>query len=190
MADYYTKQENEVSSYRWVYKLLLYVSFVWVSVYPVATSLSSSYFYYGYGNLFDVSSEYFISNLFTVLIYALIEWIVFELVFYFYRYFLSFKIYTFVVPLSKFRIECRVFYTYRNLIYGIFVNLCFLYPFLSSYLLFFSIVSSILLLIFFAYYISKKYSEPIISHFVFKNFALPLFVFEGIIILFHLWGWL
>ena len=166
----------------WVYKLLLFISFVWVSIYPSITGLSSDFFF-NYGNILDASSANFSYALSMVLVEALLAWAMFEVVFYLYRLVLSFKVYSFVVPLEKLKIESRTFFIYRNIFYGLFLNLCFMFPYLFVYSEFMNLIITLAVTIFYACYLNKTYAEPIIGHFVFKNFCYPLFFYEALVVL-------
>ena len=166
----------------WVYKLLLFISFVWVSIYPSITGLSSDFFF-NYGNILDASSANFSYALSMVLVEALLAWAMFEVVFYLYRLVLSFKVYSFVVPLEKLKTESRTFFIYRNIFYGLFLNLCFMFPYLFVYSEFMNLIITLAVTIFYACYLNKTYAEPIIGHFVFKNFCYPLFFYEALVVL-------
>ena len=166
----------------WIYKLLLFISFVWVSIYPSITGLSSDFFF-NYGNILDASSANFSYALSMVLVEALLAWAMFEVVFYLYRLVLSFKVYSFVVPLEKLKIESRTFFIYRNIFYGLFLNLCFMFPYLFVYSEFMNLIITLAVTIFYACYLNKTYAEPIIGHFVFKNFCYPLFFYEALVVL-------
>ena len=170
------------SSSNWIYVLLTYLSFVWITLYPATNMLTSS-FMFGYGNLFDTTSSNFSYIVAMVLVESLFAMILFEIIFYLYKYFLSFKIYTFVVPQDKFKIETRLFVIYRNIFYGLLLNLCFLYPYLYALSDFFNVVITLIALIAYAKHINKTYSEPIIGHFVFKNFCFPVCVYEAMIVI-------
>lgn len=161
---------------------LLYLSFIWISIYPVASTLVGNY-YFSYGNIFDGSSMIFSSGLLYLIINALVSWIGFELIFIFYRFVLAFKIYSFVVPQEMLKNDMRTFYIYRNLIYGLFVNLCFFFPYLNSILVLVDVIVTMMAFILFSCHIKKKYSEPIVGHFVFKCFMYPVAFFEAVNVL-------
>ena len=166
----------------WIYKFLLFISFIWISFYPAMTALSSDY-YFNYGNIVASGSPNFTYVITTILVEALFAWIFFEVVFYLYRLVLSFRVYSFVVPMEKLKIESRVFFIYRNVIYGLFLNLCFLFPYLFAYADFFNLVITLAFTIVYASVLNKNYGEPVIGHFVFKNFCYPLFFYEALMLL-------
>ena len=98
----------------WVYKLLLFISFVWISLYPTVTALSTDFFF-NYGNILNTSSTNFSYALSMVLVEALLSWAFFEVVFYFYRLVLSFRVYSFVVPMDKLKTTSIGMYIHRPL---------------------------------------------------------------------------
>lgn len=172
---------------QWPYLLVLYASFVWISLYPVTLSLPST-FLLDYGNIFNIASANFSYVIISFLVYGLMYLIGFELIFWLYRFILSFKIYSFLVPADNLKTDSRVYFVLRNLIYGLFVNLCFIYPYLYSYIGFVNIVVTLLMVIFYVKHLYKTYSEPIVSHFVFRYFCYPIFIYEGLSILVSVMG--
>ncbi len=185
MADNYTLNfDNKKKKHYngWIYVVLLYISFIWISLYPATNSLASS-FIHGYGDLLNISNPNFAMVCLLILTDATLYWIMFEVLFYFYRYVLTYKIYTFVVPLNNFKIESRIFFIYRNIFYGVFVNLCFLFPYLYELASLVNLIITMITLIAFSRSLVKNYSEPIIAHFVFKNFCYPVFVYEALSII-------
>ena len=172
---------------QWPYLLILYVSFVWIVLYPTAITWTDS-FVFSYGNMFDISSENFNFIIFSFLLNGLMEFIGFELIFWIYRLILSFKIYSFIVPADRLKVESRLYFIMRNVFYGLFVNLCFFHPYLYNYVGFADIVITLVMVIFFVRHLCKTYSEPIVSHFVFKYFCYPIFIFEGLSIFVSIMG--
>lgn len=167
----------------WVYKFILFLSFVWVSIYPVCGSLVFS-FKSGYGNLFDSVNRTYVITM--ILSEALVSWLMFEIMFWVYRYFLTFKIYTYVVPMDSFKAETRAYFSYRNFFYGVFYAFCFLFPYLESFEILVSLITTLVVLVFYAKHLNKTYSDPIIGHFVFKNFCVPVFIYEGLCLLYSI----
>lgn len=186
MADnYYLKREKPVN--QWLYIFILFLSFVLVSIYPVTNSLVYT-FELGYGNMLDSSNPNFTYVLSSIFIDALYSIVIFEIVFYIYRFVLAFKIYSFVVPNDMLKVESRMFYFYKNIIYGFVLLLCFAFPYLYMYAEFFNLVITFTMLILYAKRLNKKYSEPVIGHFVFKNFCFPIFVYEAIVLIIRVMG--
>ncbi len=162
--------------------VLLFLSFVWISLYPVLSALTSN-FYFSYGNIFDFSSGIFSNALLYIIITSLISWVGLELIFVVYRFLLAFKIYSFVIPSEKLKNEMRTFFIYRNIFFGIFLNLCFLFPYIHAFVELADVIITMTTFICFACHIKKTYSEPIVGHFVFKCFISPVILYEILVVL-------
>lgn len=186
MADNYTLQKSKKKS-GWIYILLLFLSFVWLTFYPTTNSLIGTYMG-NYGNLFSSANPNGDFIIISVLTDAFMYTILFEIAFYLYRIILSFKVYSFIVPNDVFKNECRTYFIYRNLFVGVFLNICFLFPYLYIYDDFIRILVSMPLLIVFSKHLTTTYGESIIGHFVFKNFCYPIFVYEAFVILLQIMG--
>lgn len=157
--------------------ICLILSFVWISLYPVANALTGT-FYFSYGNILDVSSSLFSNFIIYTIISAVVSWIGFELIFMLYRFLLAFKIYSFVLSPEKLKNELRLYFIYRNIIYGLFMNLCFIYPYLYSLVTFVDVIVTMTTFICFSTHIKSTYSEPLVGHFVFKCFINPVILYE------------
>ncbi len=168
----------------WIYKALLFLSFVWLELYPSSLSLVYS-FEFGYGDIF--ASLNLTSVFGAVLANALISWAGFEILFWLYRFVLSHKIYSFIVPMDSLRAETRLYFIFRNVLLGLVCNLCFLFPYLYIFEPFFDLVITMIVLIFYAKHLNAVYAETIVGHFVFKNFCYPIFIYEVIDIIFGIW---
>ena len=127
-------------------KLLLVFSFIWISLYTATSSLVTEA-YWNFGNMLDSASENFGSVVLFIVAEALVYWLAFELVFYLYRFVLQFKIYSFIVPMDNLKNESRLYYVYRNVFYGLFMNLCFIFPFLHIYAPLVSLITTFVMLI-------------------------------------------
>lgn len=187
MAENYLFGEKKKSKNSGLIKFLLFLSFIWISLYTATSSLTTE-LYWNFGNMLDAASENFGSVGLFIIAEALIYWLAFELVFYLYRFVLQFKIYSFIVPANDLKNESRVFYIYRNVFYGLFMNLCFLFPYLHVFAPLMSLITMFAMLILYANHLNKTYAEPIIGHFVFKNFCFPLFVYQAFILLIDVIG--
>ena len=187
MAENYILGEKKKTSSNWLIKVLLLVSFIWTSLYS-ATSVLVTDFYWNFGNLLDVQSANFSTAIIMVISEALFCWISFEITFWLYRFVLQFKIYSFIVPTDNLKNESRTFYIYRNVFYGLFLNLCFLFPYLYEFAPLMSLVTTFVMLIIYSVHLNKTYAEPIIGHFVFKNFCYPIFIYQAIILIIEIIG--
>ena len=167
----------------WLYIALLILSFVWLDLYSTCLSFVYS-FEYGYGDI--LSSVNISVALGNVFFNAIFSWISFEILFWIYRYVLSFKIYSFVVPMDSLKAETRMYFIFRNVILGLICNLCFLFPYLYVFEPFFDLLITMVVMMFYAKHLNNVYSESIVGHFVFKNFCYPIFIYEGICILYSM----
>ncbi len=183
----YKKKDEPLNG--WFYIFILYLSFIWLCLYTTESSLVLN-FSWSYGKLFDFASANFFYEVLMLFVQAAVYLIVFEIIFWMYRYTVSFKVYAFVIPYERFKADSRLYFALRNLIYGICLNLCFLYPYLYSFSPLFNLAITMIVFLFYVRHICKKYSEPIVSHFVFKTFAFPIFFYEAIIVLFYIWRWI
>ena len=168
----------------WIYKALLLLSFVWLEFYPSTLSFIYS-FEEGYGNMF--SSGNIPAVISSVLVSALISWAGFEILFWIYRFVLSYKIYSFIVPMDSLKAETRLYFLFRNVVLGLVCNLCFLFPYLYIYEPFFDLLITMIVLVFYAKHLNSVYAESIVGHFVFKNFCYPIFIYELIEIICGIW---
>ena len=163
-----------------VYLVCLFLSFLWLSIYPTSIGLMDS-FHYGFGNI--LSSVNFGIVFAALLAETLASWITFEILFWIYRWVLSFKIYSFIVPMESLKAETRLYFIYRNVILGVIYNLCFVMPYLFAFSMFFDLIVTMIVLICYAKQLNERYSETIVGHFVFKNFCYPIFIYEAIEVL-------
>lgn len=161
--------------------VLLYFSFIWVGLYPALSSIYSN-FYYSFGNVLDSASSVFSSVIVYVIVQAFVSWICLELIFMVYRFILSFKIYSFVLPSHKLKDEMRMFFIYRNVFLGLFLNICFIFPYLYALLGLIDLLVTMITFLCFAAHINKTYSEPLIGHFVFKSFITPVVIYEILVV--------
>lgn len=187
MTENYLFKEQKKASHGGLVMLLLFISFVWMSLYNASISLAGD-LYWNYGNLLNFESGT-IGN-FTIILLAetLFNWFVFEIVFMLYRFVLQYKIYSFIVPVENLKVESRTFFIYRNIFYGLLLNLSFLFPYLHIFDPVFSLLTTFATLIAYSIHLNKVYAEPIIGHFVFKNFCFPVFIYQAVILLIDVIG--
>ena len=60
-------------------------------------------------------------------------------------------------------------------------------PYLESFATLVNVLITLIILVIYAKNLNKTYSDPIIGHFVFKTFCYPMFVYEGLFILYSIW---
>jgi len=177
----FEKKKN--SNYLTIFLLIL--SFVWITAYPVLSSFVYDY-YFSYGNFLNLSSDMFANAAIFIVISSLVSWIGFELILIVYRFVLSFRIYSFVAPQHKVKNDMRTFFIYRNVVFGLFLNICFVFPYLHIFAPIIDLIATLTTFICFANYIKKTYSEPLIGHFVFKCFITPVVLYEILIVALNL----
>ena len=148
----------------------------------------SDYLFMAYGKLFQITSPNFYYEVLMLVSMSIIYVLAFEIVFFLYRYIISFKIYSFIIPIDRLKADTRLTYAFRNFLFGIYMNLCFIYPYLYSYMMLASLFFTMVILIYYVRRIYKTYSEPLISHFVFKTFVYPVFFYEILSMIFSVGG--
>lgn len=164
----------------WIYIFGLILSFVWLEFYPSTLGFLYS-FENGFGNMFSNANTLAVVE--SVFFEAIVSWCAFEIVFWIYRWVLSFKIYSFIVPMDSLKAESRFYFIIRNVILGLIYNLCFIMPYLYSFSIFFDLLVTLVVMIFYAKHLNSVYSETIVGHFVFKCFCYPNFVYEAVEVL-------
>ncbi len=170
----------QAKSSGWIIFFLI-LSFIWTSAYPVLSSLVYD-FSFNYGNVFDFSSLIFSNAIFYLISSAILSWVGVEVIFMVYRFILSFKIYSFVVPAHKLKDEMRSFFIYRNILLGLVLNVCFVFPYLHAFAGLLDVIITTITFLCFASHINKAYSEPIVRHFVFKCFISPVILYEILVV--------
>lgn len=173
----YARKPRQNSS---IYTICLVLSFLWLSIYPTTIGLIDS-LQYGFGNIFSGANSSIV--IISILAETFGSWLGFEILFWIYRWVLSFKIYSFIVPMDSLKAETRLYFIYRNVILGVIYNLCFIMPYLYAFSAFFDLIVTLIVIIFYAKQLNERYSETIVGHFVFKNFCYPIFVYTAIEVL-------
>lgn len=156
--------------------VLLFISFVWLDLYAKLGGLNSVFYpYKEYGSL----SSYLILS---VLIYSVADYVIFELCFMLYRLFLSFSIYSFMIPKIVLLDNFRKCYIFRNIILGVVFNLRFLFPYINTYLCVVELIGNFLFIFCLFLSLKKKYVEPLVAHYVFKTLTIPVVLYEAYIL--------
>ena len=151
---------------------LLLLSFIWLYLYESLNGITQ----------ISVSSDISvsISVLLSFLFSCGIAYLSFEIMFFVYRFILAFSIYTYVVPKQVFQNRFRLWFVVRNVLLGIVFNLCFIFPYISQYLVVIEILFNFLFIICFFFSISTKYVDPLIRHFLFRIVVLWVLIYEVI----------
>lgn len=158
--------------------ILLMLSFVWLNLYTDLADLNSLTFTGGqnYVNL----SSYLI---FSVLIAGIFDYLIFELLFFIYRLFIGFSIYSFMIPKNIMLDKFRFWYIVRNIFLGFLFNIRFFLPYVSTYLCVFELIFNFGFIILLYFDLSKNYVEPLIGQFVFKTLAVPVILYEVYVVI-------
>lgn len=153
--------------------VLLLLSFIWLHFYTTMTNANTMTF--NMGNLGSLPAYLF----FDVLLMGIIDYTVFEILFFIYRFFIGFSIYSFMIPKNVLKDKFRLWYFFRNIILGLVFNLRFFLPFISVYLSIFELMLNFLFIIALYFDLSNEYVEPIVGQFVFKTLAVPVVLYEA-----------
>lgn len=167
---------------RVILSVCLFLSFIWLDFYKIMTSVNNVIINFGhFGNL---PTYVFVSVLFR----ALIDYLIFELLFFIYRFFLGFSIYSFLIPKDILMFKFRFWYMIRNLILGIVFNIRFFFPYFTTYISVFEMFFNMAFCICLFFDLNREYVEPIVSQFVFRTMALPVVVYQTYKLILLVWG--
>ena len=155
-----------------VLPVLLFVSFLWLNFYDTLAEVNN------FSTNFSGMEGAGASICFYVFIQGLIDYIVFEFLFFIYRFCLGFSIYSFMIPKYVLIDKFRGWYIVRNLVLGLFFNLRFFFPYIGTYLCVIELICNFVLIICLYYDLQKEYVEPLVGQFVFKTLALPVVLYE------------
>ena len=153
--------------------LLLLLSFIWLNFYRTMTNANTLII--NMGNFGSLPAYLF----FDVLMMGLIDYIIFEVLFFLYRFFIGFSICSFMIPKHVLKDKFRLWYFIRNIILGLVFNLRFFLPFIGTYLCIFELMLNFLFIIALYFDLSVEYVEPIVGQFVFKTLAVPVVLYEA-----------
>lgn len=151
---------------------LLFLSFIWLNFYSTMTNVNTISLNVGhFGNL----PVYLLIN---VLLVAVFDYLLFEIIFFLYRFVLGFSIYSFMIPKVVLKDKFRFWFFVRNLVLGLIYNVRFFFPLFDTYLCIFQLIMNFVFIICFYFDLSVEYVEPLVGQFVFKTLAVPVVLFE------------
>lgn len=171
------KQHEKVLSV--LLPIFLLLSFIWLNFYTTMTDINSSVIFIRH----EIS---FI--LFLIVFEGFFEYLIFESLFFIYRFCLGFSIYSFMIPKQVLKNKFRFWYIIRNLILGFVFNLRFFFPYFSTYSCIFEMVMNMLLVVCLYFDLSREYVEPLVGQFVFKTLAVPVLIYESFKMVWLMWG--
>ena len=158
--------------------VLLFLSFVWLNLYTElaqAVAISVNYSTGSYSLTYVILELLFLSA---------ISYLVFELVFFVYKFLIRFSIYTFMIPRQVLQNRFRLWMIVRNVLLGIIFNLRFFYPYIAIYLSIFDVLFTMLFAVCVYFNLAKKYVDPLVGHFLFRALSVWIAIYEGIEVLF------
>ena len=152
--------------------ILVFLSFVWLNFYDTTAGINNLFINFaGMENLgLNLGISIFISGL--------IDYIIFEFLFFIYRFFLGFSIYSFMIPKQVLLDKFRFWYFIRNIVLGLIFNIRFFFPYIASYLCIFELICNFSFIICMFFDLSKEYIEPLVAQFVFKTLSVPVVLYE------------
>ena len=183
-ADVNRRERNSVL--RKLLPFLLVLSFMWVGLFENYSQTSfeiADYFKFGMAEKF---SELFFMNL---LFGALIDWLWFEIIFYVYRLFLGFSVFSYTIPVELLKNKAKLFMVIRNLIFGVFSSLMFFVPqFVGTYIIVIELLVDVLIFLWFAFSAMKETVDPMIKPNVFRVLTIWFFIMRLFDVISHVWG--
>jgi len=171
---------NERERNRLLHKLLpffLVLSFAFLELFSVYSSVSTTGNYIiSLDGVFDFSGNFGV----TLIVNAVIEWFWFEIIFYFYKAILSVSVFSYTIPRELLNNKARLFMVIRNVFLGVIVNLSFLIPFITTYLIILELIVDVLIFILFVYSSMKYTVDDMIKPNVFKVLVTAFVVMRAI----------
>ena len=168
------KEERNIVS-KLVLPALLFLSFLWLNFYSTIAGMTDVF------NVVEIVDT--TSFIFSAIIMALVEYLVFELFFYVYRLFIGFSIYSLMLPKYVFIDKFRKWYIIRNLILGLIFNIRIFAPYISLYIGAFEVVFNFLMIFALYFDLKKEHIEPLVGQYVFRTLTIPIILYEAYIIL-------
>lgn len=178
----FAEQKKKQKVLEIVLPVFLLLSFIWLNLYTTMTDINTAVHYFFPT---DSLSFYLFGN---VLLKGIFDYLVFEMLFFVYRFCLGFSIYSFMIPKDVLKNKFRFWYIIRNLILGFIFNIRFFFPYFATYACIFEMLFNMLLVVVLYFDLSKEYVEPLVGQFVFKTLAYPVFIYEIVEMVFLAWG--
>lgn len=156
---------------------LVFLSFVWLNFYTTTADLNVLNINF---TIFDTIESYVF---FSVLFAGLLDYVLFEFIFFIYKFILGFSIYSFLIPRQVLNNRFRLWFMIRNIVLGVVYNLRFFFPYITVYLVVVEVILNMSILICLYYDIKKDYIEPLVGQFVFKTLSIPFILYEVYIVI-------
>lgn len=147
--------------------LLVFLSFIWLNLYTSVASVTEIALLQG--------DTYLV---FGIILKGVLDYFIFEILFYIYRFLIGFSIYSFMIPKNVMKDKFRLWYLIQNVILGFLYNLRFFFPYFTVYLCIFELCFNFLFIFGLYFHLEKSYVEPLVGQFVFKTLAFPVIIYE------------
>ena len=166
------KQEKR-SAFSKVLPFLVYLSFIWLNLYYLL-AMSNPFNFNIFENTTRQSYVFF-----TFIVEGSLAYLIFEFLFFLYKFALNFSIYSFVVPRQVLNDRFRLWFMIRNIILGLIFNLRFFFSFISLYLVVFETLVNVIIIVCLYFDIKRKHVDEIIAQYVFKALAIPFILYQA-----------
>ena len=134
----FAEQKKKQKVLEIVLPVFLLLSFIWLNLYTTMTDINTAVHYFFPTNSL---SFYLLGN---VLLKGIFDYLVFEMLFFVYRFCLGFSIYSFMIPKDVLKNKFRFWYIIRNLILGFIFNIRFFFPYFATYACIFEMLFNML----------------------------------------------
>lgn len=147
---------------------LLFLSFMWLNVYGVFTAYNANMLVYG---------NAVVSIILDIVVYAIIDYLLFLLLLWMYKSILQTKVYFFLTSTRTFMVKIKFWFMIRNLVLGGLYFLLFCFPYLSMYFPILELILSFVALI--CTFLSlEKDIGVLFKHMYFKSLMYPWFLYQ------------
>ena len=165
----------------WIILLCLCVSFLFIGTFRAFENGNGS-------AMVSAGEQASTAFWFNAFFYALIAWVVFELLMRAYYFFVSMSMYVFVVPKRGAYYILRMFYAVRNVVVGGLYFLLFVSPIWINFVPFFVMIVDYVALMATFFLIRKQYLGTLLAPFAWRSFLKPFLVYEIIAIALSIGG--
>jgi len=162
--------------------VFLLISFIWLNLYPSLTGVNDIFL----DKTAFMSVPLFLA--FVAIVRGAFSYLIFELLFFVYRFAIGFSIYSFMIPKDVLKNKFRYWYIFRNLILGIFYNLRFFFPYVTTFLCIFELILNMAFVVMLYFDLNREYIEPLVGQFVFKTLTVPIVLYEVYKMIVLMWG--
>lgn len=169
-------KRNAKTLAEWGVLIALLLSFVFLGIFEA--------FKFGNGRGVVASTESQLAAYLTyVAFFAVIGWLLFELVMRLYYFFVSMSIYVFVVPKRKAYYTMRMAWACRNVFVAAISLLLFASPIFVNYLWVITLIIDFFAIVITFLWLKKKYFGNLLAPFAWKAFLRPFIIYEIVMLI-------